>query len=769
MHFKKTLSVLLCSSALINPFSALAEGKINKIIVEGNKRVESSTIKKYLPLKVGDKVSIKSEQDSIQTLYKTNLFENVKLKFDQGVLKVKVEETPLIVKVIFKGNSKIGSKNINKVISTKVGQSLKNRDLEHDLATILEMYKKSGRYSVLANYKVEKLKNNRVKVVFNITEGPKTSVKRIRFIGNKHYRDDHLRTVILTKESKWFRFLSSDDTYDPDRMEYDQMLLAQFYKSMGYADFKIISANAELAPTKDHFTLYYAFDEGPKYKFGEKSLSNNIYGVKDKYIMRQINIKKGKFYNASHVENIEQRIGEYLANKGYPAANVYHVLEKDEATRTINVKFIVDMSDKVYINKINIKGNLKTHDNVIRREFDIQEGDLFNRSHIEKGDRNLRMLNYFEKVQVKPVATAENGKYDMDIEVEEKSTTSIGLEGGYNSSIGPFASVNFQDRNLLGTGKYLDMGMRVAKRNTSYNFGVTNPYFMGRDLSLGTQLFYTHVGSGHSSQFFGEGSNYTMNTKGGKVSLGYALFEDMRHDVFYTIKHEELSVSQTQHSAFIREQEGKFTTSAVGHALTLNKLDNNYSPKSGFLLSASQEFAGVGGDNKYIKHELSGSKYTSFAENEITLKLSAETGQIRGFKKHKVRINDRFNLGDQSLRGFASRGIGPRDKRTLEALGGKNYYAGTAELQFPIGAPKEFGILGAAFMDIGGVYGIDVMKNSLYTKKDIKDDKAPRISYGFGFIWNTRMLPIKVYYSFRLRKGKMDEVQPFTFNMTTSF
>jgi outer membrane protein insertion porin family len=554
MHFKKTLSILLCSSALIAPFSALSNGKVSKIIIEGNKRVEASTIKNYLPIKVGDKTDVERQQESIQKLYKTHLFENVRIKYNDGVLKVKVEETPLVVKVVIKGNSKIGSKNINKVILTKSGQSLKAKELEHDLEKIIEMYKKSGRFSANVNYKVEKLKNNRVKIVFNVMEGPKTSVKRIRFVGNKHYRDDHLRSIILTKESKWFRFLSSDDTYDPDRMEYDQMLLSQFYKSVGYADFKIISANAELAPTKDHFKLYYAFDEGQKYKFGTKELSNNISAVKDKYIMRLLKVKKNAKYNANLIESIEQDVSDYLANKGYPAANVYHVLDKDANSRTINVRFIVDQSDKIYINKINISGNLKTHDNVIRREFDTQEGDLFNRSHIEKGDRNLRMLNYFEKVLVKPVATKNHGRYNIDIEVEEKSTTSIGLEGGYNSSIGPFASVNFQDRNLLGTGKSLDAGMRVAKKNTSYNFGITDPYFMGRDMSLGTSLFYTHVGADHASSFFGEGSNYTLDTKGGRLSLGYELFDDMRHNVFYTIKRDELKVSQRQESAFIREQ-----------------------------------------------------------------------------------------------------------------------------------------------------------------------------------------------------------------------
>lgn len=762
---KRIFALALC---LTSANVSLAD-KVEKIIVENNKRIEASTIENYLYLKKGDEVTSEAKQKSIHSLFDTSLFEDVKITYKDGALNVFVEEMPLIVKVVIKGNGKIGTKTINKAILTQQGHSLKNRELELDVQKILEIYKKSGRFSASVDPKIENLKSNRVKVVFNITEGPKTTVKQIRFIGNRHYRDNLLKATILTKEKAWWRFLSSDDAYDPDRMDYDQVLLSNFYHSAGYADFKIISSKAELAPTKDHFILTYAFEEGVKYNFGSSDLQNNLKNVSSKELLKMISLPKKKTYNNRLIERIEDQMSNWLADKGYPQANVYHVLDKDPKTQIVNVKFVIDDSEKVFIKNINIKGNLKTHDNVIRREFKIQEGDIFNRTHIEKGDRNLRLLNYFESVRVKPTPTNDPKKYDLDVEVQEKSTTSIGLEGGYNTSSGPFGRVSFEDRNLLGTGKYLNSGVQVAKRNTSYNFGITDPYFMGRDLSLGTSLFYSHSGSGHASQLLGDSNPYTLNTKGAKVSLGYDVKDDLHHNIFYTVKKEDLSVSKAQHSLFIREQIGKFTTSAVGHSFTFNKLDNNYTPKSGYLASISQEFAGLGGNNKYIKHEASVSKYKSFYENSVTLKLSAEAGVINGIKKHKVRINDRFNLGDQTLRGFGSRGIGPADKRTKEHLGGKKYYAASAELQFPIGAPEEFSLLGATFIDIGGVWDIDIKKNSLYTKKDIRDNNAPRISYGLGLVWNTRMAPIKLYYGFRLRKQKYDEVQPWTISLSTAF
>jgi outer membrane protein insertion porin family len=772
MYLKKAIYSLLCTSALAVSLSTYAADKVEKIIVEGNKRVESSTIENYLNIKPGEEATTARQEASIHSLYNTSLFDDVKINYSSGVLKVIVQETPLIIKVVVKGNSKIGTKNINKEILTKSGRSLKNKEIEHDVAKITEMYKKLGRFAVTVRSEIEKLKNNRAKVIFYVSEGPKTSVRKIHFVGNDHYSSNHLKSIILTKEKAWYKFLSSDDTYDPDRMEYDQVLISQFYQSMGYADFRILSSNAELAPTKDYFILTYAFDEGKKYNFGTVEIQNNIPDIKTAYIKRLVNIRKGRLYSTKAIEQVEDKVAEWLGNRGYPQVNVYHVLEKDAKTHKANIKFIIDPAEKVYVGKIDIHGNLKTHDKVIRREFRIAEGDIFNRSYIERADRNLRNLNYFEKVKIKTNPTNEPTRYDLDVDVQEKSTTSIGLEAGYNTSSGPFGRVSFDDRNLLGTGKYFNTSLQVAKRNTAYSVGITNPYFMDKDISLGTSLFYTHVGSGHASQFFGESNSYTLNTKGARMSLGYDLADDLQHNVFYTIKRDYLTVAETQHSIMIREQIGKFTTSAVGQTITLNMADNLYAPKTGYILSGTQEYAGVGGNNIYLKHEASIANYISFSENKVTLKLAGEAGNIHGLKKRTIRITDRFNLGDQSLRGFGARGIGPREKTTGEGVGGKKYYSATAELQFPFpGTPEEFGLAGAVFTDVGGVWGVDIPKSSekLYTKKNIHDSNAARISYGFGIVWNTRMAPIRLYYAFRLRKLKYDEVQPWTVSMSAAF
>ena len=746
---------------------------ISRIIVDGNKRVETSTIESYLTIKEGDDLTQAKQDASIKSLFDTALFDNVKITHAGSTMYVHVEETPLVVKVLIKGNSKVSSKKINAEVMTKTGSSLRLSDIEYDKNKIIEMYKKSGRFAVRVTADIKKLENNRVRVTFNVVEGPKTAVKTIRFVGNNNYRNNELKSIILTKESAWYRFLESNDTYDPDRMEVDKQFLTEFYQSVGFADFKVLSSNAELSPTKDHFTITYVIDEGQKYKFGKVEIQNNLTEVKTDYLRRKIKVRKGKTFNGGTIDKTEDAIGEWLADHGYPLVNVYHELVKDPVTHTASVKFIVDKAEKVFVRKINIRGNLKTHEKVIRREFSIAEGDVLNRSQLTKAYRNLRRLDYFEKVELNPKPTAQAGRYDIDVDVQEKSTSSVGLDVGYNTASGPFSRISYDDKNVLGTGKDFNTSVSIAKRSTSYNIGLREPYFLDKNLSLTTSAFYTHVGSNgvQSHGFFGETAPYKMVSEGARIGVGYNLIDDLSHDVFYTIKQDHLTAPKAaRQSMFIIEQMGKFTTSAIGHSLTLDKTDNINMPKSGFVLTGTQEFAGVGGNNKYLKHDVTASLYSSYSENKYTLKLSGSLGDIRAPGIHEVRIIDRFNLGDASMRGFAPQGIGPRDKRTGESLGGKRYYSATAELQFPIGMPQEFNLTGALFTDVGGVYDIDIPKNNpYYNASTINDSKDARISYGVGLIWNTRIAPIRIDYALRLRKKSYDEVQPWHLRFSTHF
>ena len=560
---KSTIKIaVLATTILCNTFS-LAGELIHKITIQGNKRVERSTIENYLGLKVGDEYSLSKEDASIKSLYATSLFENINIKLlSGGNLVVNVLETPFISKVEFKGNSKIKTSTITKETLTQAGESLSKARVQLDTEKIKEIYKRSGRFSITVTPKIETLENNRVKVIFDVAEGPKTGVKRIYFTGNNNYRNSELRSLILTKETRWFSFLETNDTYDPDRIEYDKELLKEFYQSVGFADFRVISATAELNSTKEYFTITYSIEEGDKYNFGNITMDNKLPDIDVSGMNKFINVKQGDTFNMKALEKIAEKITAHFAGQGYPGINVYPDITNKNPDHTIDIKFVIERTDKVFIGKINITNNLKTEDKVIRREFKIAEGDIFNRSYIERGDRNLRNLDYFEKVLISVTPTNKRNRYDVNIDVNEKSTSSIGFDVGYNTAGGIFGRLSFLERNLVGTGKLLNAGVQVGKKSSSYYGGITEPHFLDRDLSLSGNVFKNHSGRGASFLSQGE-QNYTLKSLGFKTSLAYDLADDFSHEIDHTIKRDILQSPAVSNSIFLNEQMGKFVTLAI--------------------------------------------------------------------------------------------------------------------------------------------------------------------------------------------------------------
>ncbi|HJD67253.1 MAG TPA: outer membrane protein assembly factor BamA [Rickettsia endosymbiont of Bembidion lapponicum] len=745
---------------------SLADSVIRKITIESNHRIERSTIESYLKLKPGESYNSLKEDEAIKRLYATSLFRNIKMDMSSdGNLIVSVTETPFISSVVFRGNSKIKANMLSKEIYTMAGESLSQAKIELDVKKISEIYKRSGRFATIVTPKIEDLENNRVKVIFDIAEGPKTGIKYIYFSGNENYSDSELKSIVLTKESRWFRFLDSNDTYEPDRIEYDKELLKEFYQSVGFADFRVISVSAELNNTKEYFVLTYSLEEGEKYNFGNVTIENKLTNIDITPVNKIVNIKQGSVFNMKTVENIADKIGEYFTAVGYPAVNVYPDIVKNP-DHTINIKFIIEKADKVYINKINIINNLKTEDHVIRREFKSEEDDILNRSYIEKGERNLRNLDYFEKIGISFAQAKTKDKYDLNVEVDEKSTSSVGFDLGYNTTGGVFGRFSFLERNLVGTGKILNAGVQVSKNTTSYYGGITDPHFLDRDLSLGVSGFINKSGRGQSV-LSNTDQNYRQHSVGGKTSLGYEIKEDLSHEIDYLIKRDTLSAPSPSSSIFLQEQMGKFITSAIGHTIAYDQRDSKIIAKNGYLVSVSQEYAGIGGDNKYLKHEVDGKYYKSFIQNKLTLKLSASGGDIAALGGRVIRISDRFNLGDYSLRGFASGGVGPREKVTNEGLGGKRYYTFSTELNFPTPVPEEFNLTGAVFMDLGSLWGVGLNKAKYQSPNGIYNDKSLRASVGFGFIWVTRFAPIRMDWGFAVKKKKYDDTQHFHLRFST--
>lgn len=770
-NLKQYFSLAFLSLILFLPNIAFANIKITQIVVVGNKRIEEATVKSYLGLKVGDEFTSDNQTKSLKLLYNSLMFENIELKFDgYGKLTVIVQENPMVSSVIFKGNSKIKSGVLSKELFTQVGESMTNARMQTDMDKIVELYKRSGRFSVKVLPEIEKLSNNRVKVIFNITEGPKTAIRHIYFVGNENYSANDLRSVIMTKETAWYKFMDSNDTYDPDRMEYDKELLKNFYQSVGFADVAVISATAELSPTKDYFVATYSIEEGAKYNLGEMKIKNNITHINEDVIRKFISVKTGQLFNMASLEAVAAAMSEELGNRGYPQVEVSPQLEKIRDKKIVNVTFVVNKADKAFIHKMNITGNVKTAEKVIRREFKIAEGDAFNREQLSKGERGVRNLDYFEKLDIKVLRAPgdANDRYNVDIDVQEKSTASIGMDLGYSTTEGPFGGLSFAERNLLGSGKHLDASLRRSQRRFSWSMGVTEPKFMDKDLALGLSLFSSESGTKAGNNFAGSAQPYEYKTIGLRTLLGYDITEALSHQIVYVLKQEKVSDVPNSSSAFLSEQAGKFVTSSIAHTLTYDKLDSRIVPKNGYILSATQEYAGLGGNTSYLKHEADAKIFKSFFQNSLTFKLAGEVGIIRGINGRNVRLTDRFAVGDYNLRGFSPSGIGPRVKATGDALNGQKYYAATLEATFPIGLPEEMNVRGAVFADIGSLWDFDMVKKSKYSRSGVYSDKAVRSSIGAGIMWNNRIMPLRIDWAIPIKYKKYDEQQRFHIRMSTS-
>ncbi len=753
-------STILCSNVVAN------NNRIDKIIIEGNKRIETSTVENYLKFNVGDIYDLRISDEAVKTLYATSMFENINIKFDNHKIYVQLTETAFISKISIKNNNKLKtSKIMNELLSMR-GDSLSKAKLSLDVEKIKELYKLEGRLSTNVSYEVENLGSNKVYVTFNIEEGPKTKIKNINFVGNKYYKNHELQSIIVTKRSSIFSFLGSDDILNPAKIQYDKELLTQFYKSLGFLDFRVISVTSELNPTKEYFDVTYCIDEGIKYYLDNVTINNKLANIDISKIQKLITQYQGNYFNFNALEKIADNITNYFAKNGHSEVKAtMNIVNAKTADKLVDVEFIIDKSSPVFIRRINIMNNLKTEDKVIRREFKIQEGDRYNNEYIEYADRSLRGLDYFEKVSLNVTPTEKQDQYDIDLEVSEKSTSAIGFDIGYNTASGLFGNLSFIETNLIGSGNILNAGVNIANKSTSYSFGVTNPYLFDKELSLGLNLFLNNIGRGGALNE--QKQDYDIQSYGATTALAYNLSDNIRHSIEYTLKKDKNSSPLDKASIFIENEIGEFKTSSISHDLSYNKLDNRMLPKNGYSINVSQEYAGIGGDIKYLKHSVGTRGYISCLDNKLTFSANFRAGNIFGVDGQVTRASDHFNLGDYSLRGFESKGIGPRIKDTKEGIGGEIFYSLSFEATFPTGLPEEFNTSASIFLDIGTVYGVALKPSQESYRDSFYNDKKVRISTGIGFTWRTRLAPIRIDFPIRLKSTEYDLPTNFHIKFST--
>lgn len=747
---KISLATLMFSLALSCRVEA-AEIYVSQIEVDGLQRVERETVLSYLNVEQGSSVSQEYLNSSMKRLFETGLFADVNIDArGNGVLAVKVVENPVINKRVFDGNDKVDDTLLESEVQLKSGSIYNIAKVQDDVQRILEVYKRSGRYATVVEPKIIKRDQNRVDLVYEISEGPTAAISKVNFIGNHHYSDDDLQSEIMSKESRWYRLFSSSENYDPEKTNYDKELLRRFYLKRGYADFRVLSAVAELSPDKKSFVVTYVLDEGPRYKLEDVRIQSMIKDVDVAALSGQVQQEKGDWYNADLAERSVYALTEELGKKGFAFVDVTPELEKTSGNKMV-LTFNIAEGQRVFVDRINITGNTRTEDEVIRREFRIDEGDAFNAAKIRASRRNVENLNYFSKVDIQTEPNPnDDSKADINVNVEEKSTGAFNVGVGYSTVNGALFRAGIAENNFQGKGQKLSADVAVSQRTSEYDLSFTEPYFMGRRLSAGIDLFRTE------EDYQDEGS-YDSESTGGRLRLGWNYTDDFAQYLRYTLKEDKISNVDRNASIYIKEEEGRYSNSSIGQTMVYDKRDSAINPKEGYYLSFGNDVAGLGGDEKYLKFDGKAYKYFTLADY-YTFKLFINGGYITGYGDENVRLSNRYYLGGSTLRGFEFAGIGARDKFTKDALGGNWMIYSGAEMSFPIGL-DEVGVRGRTFVDMGILGKPDDINEDYVEYSD-----TPRVAVGFGFQWQSPMGQIDVDLAFPIVKEDYDETEVFRLN-----
>lgn len=729
-------------------------GRIAEITVTGTQRIDPETVQSYLLVAPGDPFDSERLDRSLKALFATGLFADVTMRQEGSNLVIAIVENPVINRVAFEGNKRVDSVDLEREIQLRPRLVFTRTKVQQDVQRILDVYRLSGRFATEIQPKVIQLDQNRIDLVFEIDEGPLNRIRGLSFIGNRKFSDADLRDVVQTKEYAFWRLLTTTDTYDPDRLSFDRELLRRFYLKNGYVDFKVVSAVAELTPDREDFVVTFTVEEGERYRIGNIDLDINLKRADAESLRPLITMIPGEWYNANEVDTSIDQLTDELGTLGYAFVNIRPKVNQRREEREVDVTFKVAEGARVYVERIDIEGNVRTLDEVVRREFQLVEGDAFNTSKLRRSRRRIRNLGFFGTTKVKNVEGSTPDKTVIKVELEEQSTGQVSLGVGFSSLDGALGDIGISERNLLGRGQNLSFRFQGSAKRQEFDIGFTEPYFLNRDVAAGFDLF--QITRDRQSD-----SSFDERKAGGALRLGYTLAPDLRQSLRYQLRRTEIRNVKSEASRFIREQEGKATVSQVSQTLTLDKRDNRTDPSDGYIVSFTTDLAGLGGDTRLARARVRSGYYLSIFEDKV-LSFLLQGGHVLGLGED-VGIAERFFVGGQQFRGFANSGIGPRDITTGDALGGNTYYIGTAELSFPFGLPDDLGFKASVFTDVGSLWNIDS------TGSDIFDSSAVRVAAGVGVGWATAFGLIRIDLTTALVKEDRDETEFVRFSFGTRF
>jgi len=855
-----------------------AEDTIQTIVVEGAQRLEPTTVMSYMKLRVGQPYTQEAADQALKDLFETELFKDVSIRNNQGAVIIEVVENPVINRILLEGNKRIKEDKIFPEIRLAPRQIFTRSKVRADVARIIELYKRKGRFAASVEPKMVQLDQNRVDIVFEINEGPKSKVQQINILGNEEFSDGKLRGEMVTKQSRWHRFFSSSDTYDPDRLAFDQQKLRQFYLTEGYADFRVISAVAELTPDKRDFIITYVVEEGDRYKFGDVTVESEIRDFTPEFLTSQLPMKSGDFYNAKLVEDTVERLSETAGLFGYAFADIRPQFTRNKETLTMDILFQVAESDRVYVERIDINGNTLTQDKVVRREFRLNEGDAFNSFQVKRSANRIKSLGFFqEDLEIEQKQGSAPDRIILEANVEERATGELQLSAGFSSVENFILQASVRQRNFRGKGQELRASVSYSSFSQSIELGFTEPYLFDRNIAVGADIFRRDL---NSFNFVNNNRETTFEqlTTGFQIRAGVPITEYLSASFRYGLSQDDVTLEPSLFftdsngdgirgnspaddcdpiiaGRFLCDALGSRTTSSIGASLIYDDRDNRIRPTRGQSIVGSVDFAGLGGSVKYIRGRLNASKHWRVL-GDFIFTVSGEGGYIHPLEDRSttpgdgiddVRLTDRFFLGEPQIRGFDIRGVGPRvvrsstipgldangnpineivevtnGRQTDDAIGGRAYYLGRAELEIPLGSgARELGLRPSIFVDIGAVFKVTkpLLLTDLQTQRQrtifdsdgnvvgvapeyltvdadgnatvtldavdangnpnpiatnfverfFGDSPSPRVSVGFGVNWNSPFGPFRIDIAKALLKEPGDDTKLFTFNVGTQF
>ncbi|MCC6735112.1 MAG: outer membrane protein assembly factor BamA [Bauldia sp.] len=728
---------------------------LTSIQVSGNVRVDSATIRSYVPVRIGQNYTQGDLNTTLSALFVTGLFANVTVTGTSGTIYIAVVENPVAVQVGFVGNRKVDDSELAGIVLTASRGVVSESLIAADTQRIIDRYDQIGR-SVVVTVDIQSVGENAASVVFNIQEGDRIRIETIDFVGNDAFSDRQLSTVIRTRDSNILSWLTKNDIYSEEGSAIDSELLRRFYVENGYADFQVIAVDAVFDEARGSYVITYTVAEGPQYRIGPVSVDSTVAGMDGTTLRGAVHVVEGRVFSSRDLEQTLEDITVRLANAGHPFATVTPRANRDYANNTIGLTFIVDEGARNYIERIEIVGNTRTRDYVIRREFDLAEGDAYNRVLVDRIERRLANLGIFDDVQIAEQRGSGPDLVVLVVRVAERRTGEVSATAGYSTADGLIGEVSLTEQNFLGRGQYLRVSLSIGRNNRNLAISFTEPYFLGRRMPIGFDVYGRQTQATSTRPF-------SSTVYGGQIRIGLTLTEHLSTQLSYRFNSQTIAGS-TNTNLF---PDGTTVTSSVGYGVTYQNVDNVQNPSRGFYFNAALEYAGLGGNNSFLRSTLDTRAYIPLGyRSPLTAAFRFRAGNITGIGQN-VRVLDNFFMGGDDIRGFADLGFGPRtDDADAQAIGGRTYWIGTAELRFPIPVIGDLGFRAALFADAGVLTGVD---GPLPGPTPFLDTGALRASVGASVMWASPFGLIRVDFAKVLAAAPYDIQQPIRLSVGGTF